>query len=541
MFIGLLFLPMLAQSSPQSNCTASAFADIPPDELLIGRRIGAGTEKVIYEGRWKEHSVAAMEILGHSKQRDTALQRTIANHPVLGSHPAIVRVLGETTDRQFILNELAEFGSLTNYDGSPSAFTQSAGIVSTAVLLEIASQILDASIALFEAGYLHRDLAARNVLLSSFSPSNPAEVRAKLTDFGLMISVGGDPAWPKEHAMGTRWMAPEAQPTAEFFFSEKSEVYSFGCLLYELFASGGVPYSNVGNNAIPQAKRRGGPKPGPLPAKCPPAVYALMELCWEFFPANRPSFGELRIMISQLQRSSGQQLRPSTKTNGAWTPLSPERILALDESSLAPQLLHITEAATSRLGMPASFHDHGHQVFSFPLLSSDFCDQLVNELATFTAEGRTTARANSNNRHSLLVVELGWDGFLSPLMERYISTLAAGLGLPGGDDGQTLRFRHAHTVQRVHENDSESPLPGSNRGSRHTDASTITLNVNLGGNWEGGDLLFFEGTGGADEQPMLRLPQQKGSAIMHAGSTVHQAGLLTSGYRLNLVIWCEWA
>ena len=71
---------------------------------------------------------------------------------------------------------------------------------------------------------------------------------------------------------GTRWMAPEAQPTAEFEFGEASEVYSWGVLLYELFARGAVPYATVGNatgkrgDSARQATRR--PSTGATPTRC---------------------------------------------------------------------------------------------------------------------------------------------------------------------------------------------------------------------------------------------------------------------------------
>ena len=229
-----------------ADCPAQYQPAIPAADLELGKRIGAGTEKVIYAGRWRGIDVAAMEILGHSKARDIALQRRIAQHPTLGAHSALVRVLGETDDGRFILNELAPLGSLTNYDGSAAVLTRPdiGGRATTAVLLEAASQILEADMALFDAGLLHRDLAARNVLAYNFPPDDPAGVIVKLTDFGLTIPIGGDPAWPPGHAMGTRWMAPEAQPTAAFEFGEASEVYAWGCLLYELFARGRVSSSS---------------------------------------------------------------------------------------------------------------------------------------------------------------------------------------------------------------------------------------------------------------------------------------------------------
>ena len=47
-----------------------------------------------------------------------------------------------------------------------------------------------------------------------------------------------------------------------------------------------------------------------------------------------------------------------------------------------------------------------------------------------------------------------------------------------GDPDLKLAYRHGHTVQRVHDDALEkSPLPGSNRGSLHTDDSDVTVNA----------------------------------------------------------------
>ena len=47
-----------------------------------------------------------------------------------------------------------------------------------------------------------------------------------------------------------------------------------------------------------------------------------------------------------------------------------------------------------------------------------------------------------------------------------------------GDRNLKLAYRHGHTVQRVHDDAWEkSPLPGSNRGSLHTDDSDVTVNA----------------------------------------------------------------
>ena len=49
------------------------------------------------------------------------------------------------------------------------------------------------------------------------------------------------------------------------------------------------------------------------------------------------------------------------------------------------------------------------------------------------------------------------------------------------------------------------------------------MQVNIGGDWEGGGLKFFEDD---SEEPSFVLPQAKGQAFLHRGKIRHQAGEL---------------
>ena len=194
------------------------------------------------------------------------------------------------------------------------------------------------------------------------------------------------------------------------------------------------------------------------------------------------------------------------------------------EAVLAPEALELV--ADAKRGRSPAVRDYGRQVYGFPLLTAEGAALLLDELVAFHRSGRVTARANSNNRFSMLVSELGF----TPLLTKLVAGVAPLVRRLGRGDP---RFRHAHTVQRVAAGAGSAPLPGSNRGSRHTDGSRVTLNVNLAGDWTGGgDLFFFGG------EP-LRVPQQVGHAVLHTGLLEHQAELLQAGYRINLVIWCD--
>ena len=95
--------------------------------------------------------------------------------------------------------------------------------------------------ALAEAKLIHRDLATRNVLVLKYDASNPNETSVKITDFGLTVTVytagykcvEGGP-------LPTRWLAPEAIRKGRY--SEKSDVWAFGVLCWEVATNIDIPY-----------------------------------------------------------------------------------------------------------------------------------------------------------------------------------------------------------------------------------------------------------------------------------------------------------
>lgn len=130
-----------------------------------------------------------------------------------------------------------------------------------ASLIDMATQVTDGMSYLEEQKSIHRDLAARNVLVGE-------DYICKVADFGLarlvkvrwstgscVSSVGWieftaledkmffvqEPFYiSEEKKIPYKWSAPEAISHGKF--SIKSDVWSFGVLLYEIMTYGSVPY-----------------------------------------------------------------------------------------------------------------------------------------------------------------------------------------------------------------------------------------------------------------------------------------------------------
>ncbi|XP_077190227.1 tyrosine-protein kinase receptor Tie-1 isoform X3 [Paroedura picta] len=217
----------------------------------------------------------------------------------LGNHPNIINLLGacENKGYLYIAIEYAPYGNLLDFlrksrvlETDP-AFAREHGTASTLTsqqLLQFASDVAKGMQYLSEKQFIHRDLAARNILVGE-------NLTSKIADFGLSR---GEEVYVKK-TMGrlpVRWMAIESLNYS--VYTTKSDVWSFGVLLWEIVSLGGTPYCGMTcaelYEKLPQGYRM------EKPLNCDDEVYELMRQCWRDRPYERPPFSQISVQLIRM-------------------------------------------------------------------------------------------------------------------------------------------------------------------------------------------------------------------------------------------------
>jgi serine/threonine-protein kinase len=145
--------------------------------------------------------------------------------------------------------------------------------------IEIARQVSAGLAAAHDAGILHRDLKPSNIMIDGRG-------RARITDFGLAAISGAVPG--EEIRSGTpAYMAPEQ--IAGKGVSQRSDLYSLGLVLYELF-TGRPPFKASSSADLLRQQTTSSPvSPSSVIEGIDPVVERLILRCLEADPARRPS------------------------------------------------------------------------------------------------------------------------------------------------------------------------------------------------------------------------------------------------------------
>ncbi|OWK08766.1 hypothetical protein Celaphus_00015360 [Cervus elaphus hippelaphus] len=251
-------------------------------DLKLLQTIGKGEFGDVMLGDYRGNKVAVKCI-----KNDATAQAFLAEASVMTQlrHSNLVQLLGVIVEEKgglYIVTEYMAKGSLVDYLRS-----RGRSVLGGDCLLKFSLDVCEAMEYLEGNNFVHRDLAARNVLVSEDNV-------AKVSDFGLTKEASSTQDTGK---LPVKWTAPEA--LREKKFSTKSDVWSFGILLWEIYSFGRVPYPRIPlKDVVPRVEK--GYKMD-APDGCPPAVYEVMKNCWHLDAATRPSFLQLREQLEHIK------------------------------------------------------------------------------------------------------------------------------------------------------------------------------------------------------------------------------------------------
>ncbi|CAF1488943.1 unnamed protein product [Rotaria sordida] len=290
-------------------------------------------DKFIYEAEWLNNFQGPEIILLHI--RGTRASKEASFYVKLSRHPNIVRTFGivESVNEQdigvMLLQEYAPLGDLSELLQNESTLPNNLH-----VLYEIFLQIIDAMSYLASKNIIHGDLACRNILVFSFDRTDSDKVLVKLTDFGLTRSSSlyqiTNYTTSTINIFPLRSSAPEIleSPNERQFYTEKSDIFSMGVLMWECISKGIIPWCDFTDDEVKRKVLRGERLKRPENSLCSDQLWSIILRCMEYQPENRPTFVQLDRLISNLfsnrappymrysrYTSLQQQIRQNGETN----------------------------------------------------------------------------------------------------------------------------------------------------------------------------------------------------------------------------------
>ncbi|UJR16458.1 hypothetical protein I4U23_003360 [Adineta vaga] len=289
----------LTLACPRPKPTTSTISkdvwEVPRNSLQFIKKLGQGMFGEVWAGKWNNKIDVAIKTMKAGTMSTEAFVDE-ANIMKKLRHDKLVQLYAVCTEPEdqpiYIVTELMGNGSLLDYlrDGSGRD-------LKLPTLVDMAAQIAFGMAYLEHEHYIHRDLAARNVLVGENGV-------VKIADFGLARIINEDQYVAKAGAkFPIKWTAPEAAIYGKFTI--KSDVWSYGILLYELVTHGQVPYPGMANREVLDQIQRGYRMP--RHENCPDKIYDYMLRCWDSSPDNRPTFEHLHLFFDDYTASAGPQ------------------------------------------------------------------------------------------------------------------------------------------------------------------------------------------------------------------------------------------
>jgi len=250
------------------------------DRYEVEREIARGGAARVFAARDREGRAIALKILHPELLSSLTAKRFLREIALLAQldHPHIARLLdyGE--------NDWVLYFTMAYFEGPTlRKHLDAVRRLPLREALEVADQVLDALAYAHGHGIVHRDVKPENIVLSP-------DAGVVLVDFGIARAIAeseGDRVTRSGFTVGTTtYMSPE-QAAGTRRLDHRSDLYSFGCLVYECL-TGEPPYRHP-VDAMVLALHQRGPTPNPrdLVPSLPRAVAKVVMRALEKDPDSR--------------------------------------------------------------------------------------------------------------------------------------------------------------------------------------------------------------------------------------------------------------
>ncbi|XP_068685550.1 uncharacterized protein [Montipora foliosa] len=325
------------QPTPRNDLQEGQYAPLNPSTCSWEiPRHHVTIEKIIGQGAFGQVAKATADGLRGMPQKTlVAVKMTKADAPesdkkdllselevmkTLKPHPHVIKLIGCVTQSEplLVLIEYVPFGDLLGYlrksRGLHDTYYKDPDIkpqtsLTSQQLMKFAWQIADGMKYLSSRSIIHRDLAARNVLVGERETS-------KVTDFGMARDVRQENIYERKTKgrLPVKWTAYEALMFGTY--TTKSDVWSFGVLLYEIFTIGGSPYPRMDGRKVANLLQEGYRMP--KPQHVDNELYEIMTSCWLEDSNARPTFLDLKNKLKNMENQHKRLINMDIYDNTQW-------------------------------------------------------------------------------------------------------------------------------------------------------------------------------------------------------------------------------
>ena len=292
-------MPASVESDLYAQIQTHKLQNISLQQITIKEEVGHGQFGAVNTGIWRgphgDYDVAIKTLNSTVDPSDRVKFLQEAAIMAQFRHPNVIRLYGIVNDgpQVMLVIEYATKGDLRSHLNSlkpePGMLIQPD---LATLLLCYSKHVANGMHYLSNKSFIHRDLAARNILVVA----KGKELICKIADFGLSRNLDDENYYISKGGMvPVKWTAPEAILYKKY--STASDVWSYGCLLYEIWSVGHKPFEGRTNVEVIEkvdAGYRLPPPPG-----CPLLIYQAMIQCWNKDSHNRPQFRDIHLILSQ--------------------------------------------------------------------------------------------------------------------------------------------------------------------------------------------------------------------------------------------------